>query len=100
MYLPSAGQLSVPLLLQMQEVMIQGMWGNDVLALPHCGAELTEDGELVYLGPRIRMGMCEGTPTLVMPHTTSGRCDYFGRFVNRHALLALEAPSMLWPCHG
>ena len=78
--------LSLP---QMQEVMIQGMWGNDVLALPHCGAELTEDGELVYLGPRIRMGMCEGTPTLVMPHTTSGRCDYFGRFVNRHALLAL-----------
>ena len=72
---------------------MQGIWGNDILALPHCGAELSDSGHLIYHGPRIRMGMCEGTPTLVTPHTTSGRCDYFGRFVNRHAL---PRPSALW----
>ena len=71
--------------LQLQEVMVQGMWGNEILSLPHCSAELTEAGELLYFGPRVRIGMCEGVPTMVMPHTTSGRADFWGSFVNRRA---------------
>ena len=51
--------------MQLQEVMVQGMWGNEILALPHCAAELTEEGELLYFGPRVRIGMCEGVPTAV-----------------------------------
>ena len=36
-------------------------------------------------GPRVRMGIYEGVPTMVCPHSTSGRCDYWGPFVNRAA---------------
>lgn len=31
------------------------------------------------------MGVYSGTPTRVMPHTTTGRADYFGPMVNRAA---------------
>ena len=39
--------------------------------------------EVVWLGPRARMGICEAIPNRVVPHTTSGRADYFGPLVNR-----------------
>lgn len=39
----------------------------------------------VLQGPRVKMGMYSGTPTRVMPHTTTGRADYFGPMVNRAA---------------
>lgn len=31
------------------------------------------------------MGVYSGMPTRVMPHTTTGRADYFGPMVNRAA---------------
>lgn len=68
---------------------MHSMWGNEILALPHCAADLAEDGQLINFGPRVRIGMCEGNPTMVMPHSTSGRCDYWGPFVNRQAALRL-----------
>ena len=42
---------------------MQNMWGNDVLALPHCHAQQGADGRLVFYGPRIQCGMYEGEPT-------------------------------------
>ena len=36
-------------------------------------------------GPRVKMGIYEGVPTHICPHSTSGRCDYWGPFVNRAA---------------
>ena len=42
-------------------------------------------------GPRVRMGIYEGQPTSVCPHSTSGRCDYWGPFVNRAARFANAA---------
>lgn len=71
--------------MQVQTVMMQQGkgWSPEVLALPNCGPQVTEEGLLIWYGPRIRMGMCEGTPTSIMPHQTSGRADYFGPLVNR-----------------
>jgi hypothetical protein len=37
-------------------------------------------------GPRVKMGMYSGTPTRVMPHTTTGRADYFGPMVRPVAI--------------
>ena len=31
------------------------------------------------------MGIYDGVPTSICPHSTSGRCDYWGPFVNRAA---------------
>ncbi|KAK9862877.1 hypothetical protein WJX84_010365 [Apatococcus fuscideae] len=39
----------------------------------------------MYAGPRVRMGIYEGAPLRIQPHTASGRADYFGRLVNRAA---------------
>ena len=32
-------------------------------------------------GPRIKMGLYSGVPIKVVPHTTTGRADYFGTLV-------------------
>ena len=73
--------------IQMQECMMQKGtgWSADVLALPGCRPEMTAGGRLIWYGPRVKMGMYEGVPTNIMPHATSGRADYFGPLVNRHA---------------
>ena len=48
---------------QVQEAMMQNMWSNDVLALPHCHAQQGTGGRLVFYGPRIQCGIYEGEPT-------------------------------------
>ena len=62
-------------------------WREDVLSLPQCQAQVGGMGVrnqgVIFLGPRIKMGIYEGTPTRVAPHTTTGSTDYFGPFVNR-----------------
>lgn len=37
---------------------------------------------LTSQGPRVKMGVYSGMPTRVMPHTTTGRADYFGPMVS------------------
>ena len=73
--------------LQVQRLMLQQGtgWSAEVLALPGCAPQVSDDGRLIWCGPRVRMGMCQGTPTSVNPHRTSGRADYWGPFVNRCA---------------
>jgi len=39
--------------------------------------------QVLFLGPRVKMGIYEGRPNRICPHTTTGRVDYFGPFVNR-----------------
>jgi hypothetical protein len=38
-------------------------------------------GNVMFRGPRVKMGIYCGTPTRVIPHTTTGRADYFGPVV-------------------
>lgn len=38
-------------------------------------------GNVMFRGPRVKMGVYSGTPTRVIPHTTTGRADYFGPLV-------------------
>lgn len=64
-------------LLQVQEVMMQGTWGPELLELPNCQVQL-DSGIMIWNGPRVRMGVCEGQPASISPHITSGRADYFG----------------------
>ena len=70
---------------QVQDAMLQGMWSREVLALPKCGAASGAGSQILWYGPRVRMGIYEGEPTRVVPHSTSGRADYFGPLVNRCA---------------
>ena len=77
--------------------MLEGAWSDKVLALPGCGPALSSSMEVVWVGPRARMGISEAIPSRVVPHTTSGRADYFGPLVNRwvmawHGLLHRGTP--------
>jgi hypothetical protein len=44
-------------------------------------------GRLVFRGPRLKMGLFEGSPTAIMPDSM-GRADYFGACVNTAARFA------------
>jgi len=47
-------------------------------------------GGQTIIGPRIKMGIYEGVPTRVAPHTTTGSADYFGPLVNRYTALLMS----------
>ena len=78
-------------------------WSDEVLRLEACRRVHGPDNEVLFLGPRVKMGIYEGRPTRICPHTTTGRADYFGPFVNRQALppvpslLAAALIAQLWP---
>ena len=76
----STGHLSVG---QVQEEMLSATYSNEVLCLPKCGVVLDDMGQCMWRGPRVRMGLCLDNPQAVVPHSTSGRADYFGLAVNR-----------------
>lgn len=69
--------------LQVQEELMGEVWGEDVLKLQACRVVYGDRKEMLFQGPRVRMGIYEGIPTRVCPNSTSGRADYFGPLVNR-----------------
>ncbi|KAK9788833.1 hypothetical protein WJX73_006132 [Symbiochloris irregularis] len=79
--------------LMVQDSMLRGSWSTDILALPTCQLEIDASSLVIWNGPRICMGICEGEPSLVCPHSTSGRADYFGPVVNRAARFCMSACS-------
>ena len=73
-----------------------------MLQLEACRRVHGPANEVLFLGPRVKMGIYEGRPTRICPHTTTGRADYFGPFVNRQALppvqpLSAVLVAQLWP---
>ena len=64
--------------------MLTAAYGDEILCLPKCGVVMDATGQnYTWRGPRVRMGVCQGTPQAIMPHSSSGRADYFGAAVNR-----------------
>lgn len=56
-------------------------WQPALLELPDCGEARGGDGGLLFRGPRLKIGICEGVPrSLVADH--AGKADYFGASVN------------------
>ncbi|KAI8476209.1 MAG: hypothetical protein J3K34DRAFT_271511 [Monoraphidium minutum] len=79
----AAGALTWCLLAQ--EALMYAPWPPCLLALP----ELAEvhapgDGALLFRGPRLKMGVCEGVPQSLEPDHV-GRADYHGASVNAAA---------------
>mmetsp|Transcript_10220 Transcript_10220/g.14961 ORF Transcript_10220/g.14961 Transcript_10220/m.14961 type:complete len:1318 (+) Transcript_10220:19-3972(+) len=59
-------------------------WSNDLLKCDPCRQERDENGELVFNGIRVRMGIHYGEPIDQLDPVTK-RTDYFGPVVNRAA---------------
>ena len=66
-------------------------WREDVMCLAQCQAQVGRNQGFIFAGPRIKMGIYEGIPTRVAPHTTTGAADYFGTLVNRSAYCCMHA---------
>ncbi len=75
--------LSRCLLVQAQDALLQLHWDPEILQLEYCAPVLDGNYQLLFAGPRVRMGMYEDVPLRIQPHTSSGRADYFGMLVNR-----------------
>lgn len=63
---------------------------HDSTELPSSAAA---EASLIFRGLRARMGLYEGRPTRIRPHTSTGRADYHGVIVNRAARIAYAAAS-------
>ena len=87
------------LCLQAQDALLHLHWDPDILQLDYCGPVLDRNDQLLFAGPRVRMGVYEGVPLRVQPHTVSGRADYFGRLVNRSVGAPDSATSNTWAGH-
>ena len=72
---------------QAQEELVHEVWTDEMLKLQGCKAVRGANSELLFSGVRVKMGVYEGVPTKLMPHTTTGRADYFGPLVNRSSIL-------------
>ncbi|GAX75845.1 hypothetical protein CEUSTIGMA_g3288.t1 [Chlamydomonas eustigma] len=72
--------------LMVQELVMEVPWASEVLSLPD-SSEIRDavGGDTLWYGPRVKMGVYEGMPAKVTPHSTTGRADYFGPLVNRAA---------------
>ena len=75
-----------------QIALLQYPWPPEVLALDVCcEAAPDAEGRPSLRGPRVRVGVYEGVPSMVVPHPSLGRADYFGPLVNRAARLCFGA---------
>ena len=45
-----------------------------------------QDGVFLFRGPRLKMGLCEGSPAKIMPDHL-GKADYHGASINQTARL-------------
>ena len=60
------------------------------------GLSCVVQGQLLWKGPRVRMGLFEGQPTLVAPNAASGRAEYFGPLCDMCVAMPLGQKSL--PC--
>jgi hypothetical protein len=78
----AAGALKWCLLVQ--DTLLLAPWPAALLALPPCAERRIEGGPLLFRGPRLKMGVCEGLPRSVVPDC-AGRADFHGESINAAA---------------
>lgn len=42
--------------------MMEVHWGEVILGMPHCKAQVGSNQQVVFKGPRIKMGLFQGVP--------------------------------------
>jgi hypothetical protein len=60
--------------LALQEAALYLPYPHALLGLGSCGVQLDATGRLVFRGPRFKMGLAEGCPSMILP-------DHQGRYV-------------------
>ncbi|CAG9464693.1 unnamed protein product [Pedinophyceae sp. YPF-701] len=75
----------------LQEVLPKLPWPSRLLETSHARQRFMPGGGMIPGGLRVRIGIHEGRPLRVVPHTATGRADYFGPLVNRAARMCFAA---------
>ncbi|KXZ47811.1 hypothetical protein GPECTOR_32g423 [Gonium pectorale] len=75
-------QAAVEWSLLLQDVLMYAEWPEP--ALKFWREEYDEQGRMVFRGPRMKIGVCEGSPRSVIPDHI-GRADYHGASINQAA---------------
>ncbi|GBF96164.1 inactive leucine-rich repeat receptor kinase-like [Raphidocelis subcapitata] len=70
--------------LLVQEAALLAPWPEPLLRLPGFSPVADARGQLLFRGPRLKMGVAEGAPRCVLPDH-AGRADYHGAEVNQAA---------------
>ncbi|KAL8930786.1 MAG: hypothetical protein Q9208_000327 [Pyrenodesmia sp. 3 TL-2023] len=70
-----------------QSLLLEANWPSEILQSPHCAEVLDSDGNIIYRGVSVRMGMHWGHPVCETDPITR-RMDYFGPMVNRAARIS------------
>uniref|UniRef100_A0A383VRV6 Guanylate cyclase domain-containing protein n=1 Tax=Tetradesmus obliquus TaxID=3088 RepID=A0A383VRV6_TETOB len=71
--------------LLVQEAALYLHWPDKSFArIPQLRSEYDAEGQLVFRGPRLKMGVCEGVPRTIIPDHL-GRADYHGSSINQAA---------------
>lgn len=73
-----------------QKYLLEQEWPNEILESEHCREILDNEGNVIYKGLSVRMGIHWGAP-VCEPDPITGRMDYFGPMVNRAARISGEA---------
>ncbi len=60
-----------------QEELLKLPWPEDVLDHPSCQTWQL-DGQVIFNGPRISVGIVSGNVVKKIPNPSTGRADYFG----------------------
>ncbi|TGZ78613.1 PP2C-domain-containing protein [Ascodesmis nigricans] len=73
-----------------QKYLLDQEWPNEILESENCREILDTQGNVIYKGLSVRMGIHWGAP-VCEPDPITGRMDYFGPMVNRAARISGEA---------
>ena len=52
---------------QVQEEMVDEVWSDDLMQLAACRPEHGSSNQMLFTGPRVKMGIYEGVPVRVVP---------------------------------
>jgi len=74
----------------MQNSLLDLQWPNEILDTVHCQEKYDADGNVIYRGLSVRMGMHWGRP-VCEPDPITRRMDYFGPMVNKAARVSAVA---------
>jgi adenylate cyclase len=70
--------------------LLEAPWPTEILESPACREQLDSDGNVIYRGLSVRMGIHWGRPVCEKDPVT-GRMDYFGPMVNRASRISAVA---------
>ena len=73
-----------------QSHLLEAPWPSEILNSPHCSEVMDTDGNIIFRGLSVRMGIHWGNP-VCEPDVVTRRMDYFGPMVNRASRISSVA---------